>query len=249
MDSSASRRFSGLELNPTAAFRSWRKWASAKVVVEKARGTDSKAIGPLLFTYLEGDAAECLEHIEMDQLNIDGGENVLMYQLASRYPEKEEADRIGESLEAAFGLRIEKMEATVAFTGRAKTIFARAEKEGVNLPSVARGFLLLKGARLGPERRAVVLAASGKRWNFEDLGKAMRTTYPKAMPEHSVHHVGQDEAWSAEDFGEESTTKDIDEELFMPSLEIEEEDAYDILATWKEVRKHGSGEARPWFPS
>ena len=36
----------------------------------------------------------------------------------------------------------------------------KAEKEGVDLPDVARGFLLLKGSKLGGDRRAVVLTAS-----------------------------------------------------------------------------------------
>ena len=122
---------------------------------------------------------------------------MLFEELEARYPEKEAADPIGEALDAAFGLRIEKGEASSRFVGRAKTVFMKAEKEGVDLPEVARGFLLLKGSKLGGDRRAVVLAASQRSWKFDNLALALTTTYPRVLPEHGVHVVeGQD--WNDE---------------------------------------------------
>merc|ERR1712086_810525 len=85
--------------------------------------------------------------------------------------------------------RIEKGETSSSFVGRAKTVFLKAEKEGVNLPDVARGFLLLKGSKLGGDRRAVVLAASQRNWKFDNLAMALTTTYPRVLPEHGVHAV------------------------------------------------------------
>merc|ERR1712086_638563 len=83
--------------------------------------------------------------------------------------------------------RIDKDEASSSFVGRAKTVFMKAEKEGVDLPDVARGFLLLKGSKLGGDRRAVVLAASQRSWKFDDLAMALTTTYPRVLPERGVH--------------------------------------------------------------
>ena len=147
------------------------------------------AVGPMLYTVLDGDASDSLDHIDIDQLAVDGGELLLFEALEARYPEKEAADRVGEALDAAFGLRIDKGEASSSFVGRAKTVFMKAEKEGVDLPDVARGFLLLKGSKLGGDRRAVVLAASQRSWKFDNLAMALTATYPRVLPEHCVHAV------------------------------------------------------------
>ena len=38
----------------------------------------------------------------------------------------------------------------------------KAAREEIELPDVARGYLMLRGARFGPERKAIVLAAAGQ---------------------------------------------------------------------------------------
>ena len=96
------------------------------MVVEKSKGMKSEAVGPMLYTLLDGDASDSLDHIDIDQLAVDGGEVLLFEALEARYPEKETADRVGETLDAAFGLRIEKGEASSSFVGRAKTVFMKA---------------------------------------------------------------------------------------------------------------------------
>ena len=160
----AYRRFGGTGHNAAADFRSWRRWAEAKTIVEKAKGTPAEAIGPLLLTLLDGDAAEAVEHLSLpNQLGKDGGDTILLDALAERYSEKENTDKVGEALQGVFGLSIDKNENTVAYTGRARTAFQRARKEGIDLPDVAKGFITLRGARLGPSGRAVVLAASQRK--------------------------------------------------------------------------------------
>jgi len=236
----AFRRFSGVGNNAPQDFRAWKKWAKAKLVVEKSMGMTPGAVGPMLYTLLDGDASDSLDHIDIDQLAVDGGEVVLFEALEARYPEKEAADRVGEALDAAFGLRIEKGEASSSFVGRAKTVFMKAEKEGVNLPDVARGFLLLKGSKLGGDRRAVVLAASQRSWKFDNLAVALTTTYPRVLPEHGVHVVeGQD--WDDEnqvDLNDPKNVQALLTELDDSNIEpIDEEVAVEVLATWKDTRQ------------
>ena len=171
------RRFAGTGNDAPTQYKAWKKWAKARIVVEKSKGTDVKALGPLLFTLLDGDAADALDHVDIDDLAVEGGADIVFAALDARFPEREAADRVGDALESAFGLKIEKGELTAGYCGRARTVFQRAAKEGVDLPDVAQGFLLLKGSRLGGDRRAVVLAASERSWTFDKLALALKTTY------------------------------------------------------------------------
>ena len=61
---------------------------------------------------------------------------------------------------AAVGLKIGKSEASVAFTGRARLLCTRLQKEGVNCPSVARKCLIQRGCRLGSFSQATVVSAT-----------------------------------------------------------------------------------------
>ena len=56
-------------------------------------------------------------------------------------------------MEETFGLTIMKNETTKAFTGRSKLVFTRLQTEGVNLPSEARGYNVLRGRRLGTRNK------------------------------------------------------------------------------------------------
>ncbi|CAK0886707.1 unnamed protein product [Prorocentrum cordatum] len=165
----------------------------------------------MLYALLDGAAVGALEHVELDELAV----------LGARYPERGAAGRVGDALESVFGLKIEKAELTSACAGRAQTIFVKAKKEGVEIPDVAQCFLLLRGARLGGDRRALVLAASERQWAFEKLALALKTVYPKVLPEHGAH---------------------LEEDAFLAEVEqdreepIEEDEAIQVLATWKETR-------------
>ena len=69
-------------------------------------------------------------------------------------------------------------ERTAAYTGRCRELFEKAAREGIELPDVARGYLMLRGARLGPERKAVVLAAAGQSYTERNVARALRSTFP-----------------------------------------------------------------------
>ena len=83
------------------------------------------------------------------------------------------------------GLNIEELcvcldegERTAAYTGRCRELFEKAAREGTELPDVARGYLMLRGARLGPERKAIVLAAAGQSYTERNVAQALRSTFP-----------------------------------------------------------------------
>ena len=77
--------------------------------------------------------------------------------LDERFPDLDAHDKIGESLHNVVRLSVDKGECTAAYTGSCRELFEKAAREGIELPGVARGYLMLRGARLGPERKAIVL--------------------------------------------------------------------------------------------
>ena len=54
----------------------------------------------------------------------------------------------------------------------------RRAREGIELPDVVRGYLMLRGARLGPERKAIVLAAAGQSYMERNVAQVLRSTFP-----------------------------------------------------------------------
>eukprot|EP00959_Pyramimonas_sp_CCMP1952_P310715 6502442-Pyramimonas_sp.AAC.1 len=96
------RRFSGEGAAAVQDYKAWKKWARARLLVEKGRGGKSETFGPMLYTLLEGTAVDALEHVELDELAVDGGEEKLFAVLDARCPEREAADRVGDALESVF---------------------------------------------------------------------------------------------------------------------------------------------------
>ena len=57
-------------------------------------------------------------------------------------------------------------------------LFEKAAQEGIELPDVARGYLMLRGARLGPERKAIVQAAAGQSYTERNVAQGLRSSFP-----------------------------------------------------------------------
>ena len=80
------------------------------------------------------------------------------------------------------------------FTGRVRSAFAAAEAEGISFPSVARGYVLLRFAKVAPDRKAVILAAARQSYEEKDIAAALRTTYPEGLGASRREHVHAVEA-------------------------------------------------------
>ena len=131
-----------------------------------------------LFCLLDGPAELALEGVHIEELCVEDGADRLFSCLDERRPDLETHDKIGESLDNVFRLRVDKGERTAAYTGRCRELFEEAAREGTELPDVARGYLMLRGAHLGPERKATVLAAAGQPYTERNVAQALRYTFP-----------------------------------------------------------------------
>ena len=123
------------------------------VTLLEAKGTPKEAHGSALFCLLDGPAELALEGLDIEELCVVKGADRLFSCLDERFPDLETHDKLGESLDNVFRLRVDKGERTAANTGRCRELFEKAAREGIELPDVARGNLMLRGARLGPERK------------------------------------------------------------------------------------------------
>ena len=144
----------------------------------EAKGTPKEAHGSALFCLQDGPAELALEGFNIEELCVVNGADRLFSCLDERFPDLETHDKIGESLDDVFRLKVDKGERTAAYTGRCRELFEKAAREGIELPDVARGYLMLRGARLGPERKAIVLAASGQSYTERNVAQALRSTFP-----------------------------------------------------------------------
>lgn len=238
------KRFAGDGQDAQKEYKRWKRWSRAYLNVQRSKGIPETALGSLLFTLLDGAALRAFDSVSMDDIEADGGHQVIYEVLDGRFPEEAVHDRLGEVMDGIFDLKVERGESTSVFTGKARSAFAAAEVEGVKFPDVARGYLLMRFARLSPEKRAIVLAASRQSYSEADVAAALRTTFPEGLytgkvttmvapvetdetfvPENEAilddDEVLAAEGFHAEDFGDEP---------------IEEQDAVDILMTWKQTR-------------
>ena len=71
---------------------------------------DSRHAGPWLYTMRDGQAALALEAFDMEDLTVEGGEEVVFGGLDEMFPDNVAAHRMGEAMEEAFGLKTVKNE-------------------------------------------------------------------------------------------------------------------------------------------
>eukprot|EP00438_Fugacium_kawagutii_P025213 Skav222622 [mRNA] locus=scaffold4205:86469:93548:+ [translate_table: standard] len=237
------RRFSGDVTDPQRAYKQWKRWSRMYLVVQKARGVSETALGAMLYTLLDGSALQAFDSINLDELEQAGGPDVVYGILDDRFPEAASHDRVGEVLDAIFDLKVDRNESTAAYTGKVKAAFNAAEQEGIKFPPIAKGYLMLRFARLSPERRAVVMAAARQSYLENDISAALRTTYPEGLGTHRSSAVAQvateaepmEEPYDPVDEEDILLAKDEDDNDFGEGP-LEEQDVIEALMTWKQTR-------------
>ena len=201
---------------------------------------------------MDGPAELALEGLNIEELCVVNGADRLFSCLDEGFPDLETHDKIGESLDDVVSLKVDKVERTVAYTGRCRELFDKAAREGIELPDVARGYLMLRGARLGPERKAIVLAAAGQSYKERNVAQALRSTFPinLGVTKKFVHVMDDcdeplmlldEQSTSEVDSGEIDALITNFETLSNTTEEscpIDEEEAVRTLVSWKESRQN-----------
>ena len=86
MEHKGQRYFDGETTDPRE-YRRWEKWARAHLR-RKGATLDPDQRWPEIFCLLEGLALTLVEHLELDDYAIDGGEEVIFGCLQARYPDR-----------------------------------------------------------------------------------------------------------------------------------------------------------------
>ena len=244
------RYFSGNDEDPKEYVR-WKTWVQNKLMTLDKLPASAK--GAYIYTLLSGRALDCVEHLEPESYQKEGGDQVLWELLDRRFPKKDQADELGELLGEVFQLQARDGETCKTWIARATELFDRLErKTKVTFPTEARGWILLRRAHLSSEQQAVVLARAQGSLQRDTVSAAMRSCYPdmvlrpkKLTSVHAVVHEPEDidellsdepagdefqdvEAMLAEHAGSASTTA---------ADSFAEDEVAEVLAvTWKERR-------------
>ena len=72
------RRFAGTGDTAAIDYGKWKKWIQAHLIVARSRGVAPEAFGPMIYTYLDDDAEEGVEHLDVTDLEVVGGEDIIM---------------------------------------------------------------------------------------------------------------------------------------------------------------------------
>ena len=251
------RRFNGDNLDGKA-YRQWKLWAKAKMMATKDLSKTQK--GPFVYCLLDGTALEAVEHLTLDELAADNGDEAIWTALDARFPDKLQHDHMAESLKEVFQLSAQEGESMAAWTSRVQDTFSRCRRKvNVEFPPEARGWIVLHQSGLTEDQRAIVTAKNQGDMKFDTMMVAMRSCFPdfKAGPKGS--RKGASAFLVQEEFGSTEVSQEADDpadavvfeevEAFLsehgvasPEVEADnecfnEEDVVEILAaSWKEKR-------------
>ena len=244
------KRFSGEALDGKE-LRKWKLWCQAKMASPK--DLDKKQRGPWVFMLLDGLALETVEHMTIEQLTADDGDEKIWTLLEERFPDKLKHDHLAECLREVFALHAKEGESMAEWTSRVQESFSKCRRKvSVEFPSEARGWITLNCSGLSSDQLAIVVAKTGGDLKFETVVSSMRSCFPdyvastKAKKSNATfladapHGFHEDEPHHAEP-GDSIVFEEV--EAFLSEYgedftgEFDEAESAEILAAnWKDRR-------------
>ena len=250
MDERSLKRFSGEDDDAGKMLKRWKAWALAKMLTVKDLQKTQR--GPWLFTLLDGKALEACEHLELEALAKEDGDQQVWTLLEQRFPEKEAHDQMGEALGEVFGLAAKDSESMKDWTSRVQETFSRCRrKANVDFPTQARGWIMLHCAGLTEEQKAIVKAKTQGSLDMDTVSAGIRSCFPtfrassvKARKPTSVMLAEEAADQGASDEVADSEFDDVEAFLAEHNLNqdvleetVSETEAAEALAiSWKERR-------------
>lgn len=140
---------------------------------------DQKQRGPWVFTLLDGLALETVEHMTIEQLTADDGDERIWTLLEEIFPDKLKHDHLAECLREVFALQAKEGESLAEWTSRVQESFSKCRCQvSVEFPAEARGWITLNCSGLSSDQRAIVVAKTGGNLKFETVVSSMRPCFP-----------------------------------------------------------------------
>ena len=246
------RQFSG-EDEDSREYKRWKVWVTNKLLTLGDK-CPAEARGAYVYTLLSGKALECVEHCDPALYRKKNGEDVLFALLDKRFPQKDDADEMGEMLTSIFALKSLEGETLKTWISRAGELFDRCRrKTAISFPDEAQGWMILHKSGLSEEQKAVCLARAQGSLKKDDIAKAMRSCFPEfviAKKRPQGVSLVENEVYAVESEEEPPTNNEFEDvelllaefekpEVGSPSDEIfEEADVAEVMAvSWKEKRQ------------
>lgn len=120
------KRFSGDDLD-SKAYRRWKLWCQAKMM--SMRDLNKKQRGPFVYCLLDGLALETVEHVKLEELAADDGDQVIWSALDDRFPDRLQHDHLTECLREVFHLAPRDGETVVEWCAKVMETFARCRRK------------------------------------------------------------------------------------------------------------------------
>lgn len=93
--------------------------------------------GPFVYCLLDGLALETVEHVKLEELSAENGDENLWKILDSRFPDRLQHDHMSECLREVFSLTPREGETTVEWCAKVTETFAKCRRKGPD--RVSRG--------------------------------------------------------------------------------------------------------------
>ena len=169
-----TKRFDGASEDAAREVWKWRPWT-----LLNGRGTASEARHGARFCLLCGSTEAALEGTRIEDLiNVSHGIDLILRCLDERFPDLQQIDKMGRSWMMCCDCVVQqRMDCSVH--RRCREVFEQAARDGVELPSVGRGYLMLRGASLGLTRKAIVPAVAGRSHVGSTFAQTLGATFPR----------------------------------------------------------------------
>ena len=170
------KRFSGTDLDGKA-YRQWKLWAKAKMMSMK--DVQKSQRGPFVYCLLDGLALECVEHLQLEDLSKEDGDEAIWKVLDERFPDKMQHDHMAECLREVFHLAPKDGESMAEWTSKVTETFAKCRhKVKVEFPLEAQGWICLHQSGLSEDQRAIVTAKTQGDLKLSSVISSMRSCFP-----------------------------------------------------------------------
>ena len=133
--------FSGVGANERD-LKLWKTWCLSRMILMTT--LTEKSRGPFVYSMLDGDALTAVEHMEIAEFAIEGGENLIFNILEARYPDKDPLDRAGTAVLDVFEVSARERERLIEWSARAASVFHAFQRDaGITFPDMVKRYLCL----------------------------------------------------------------------------------------------------------
>lgn len=197
--------------------------------------------GPKLMAYVSGEAEALLEHLGVEDICSEGGDQKIWKIMDEKYS-PQPIDLLQEGLRGFFyELQVKQGESFRQFSARFTAAQRKLEEQKVTLPEVVQGFLFMKKLKLDAQHESMLLTMSGGKLELSSILHAMNAIFPVGkggMCKANVKDVYQAET---EEFLDEEEELQQAMEMLADDIQAkedwQEEDILEAFESYTEIRK------------